>query len=140
MAKKREAPGFSGLDMQGLDVDVRQTLMQDAVRNKAALTAKQRWDRKRVRRTFDLNPTVIAALRAVAEKEGVSMSKLANFLLARVLLTYFEDPAMARALDLHKRPVYTSQFDWVPDPPEDWLARLQAQIETMQRRKGWGVK
>ncbi len=139
MSKKRSGAGFSGLDVQGLDVDVRETLLQGAVRNKSALTAKQRWDRKRKRRTFDLNQEVIAALRLIAEEEKVSMSRLANFLLAWALLEYARNPEFARVLDAHKRPVYTSQFDWVPELPQDWLEELRAFVKTAQRRKTWGV-
>jgi len=58
MSNKRNPTNFSGLDIQGLDVDVRQTLLQGAVPNKSALTAKQRWDRKRPVYTsqFDWGP------------------------------------------------------------------------------------
>lgn len=139
MSKKREPGGFSGLDMQGLDVDVRQTLLQGAVPNKAALTAKQRWDRQRKRRTFDLSQEVIDALRAIAEEESVSMSRLANFLLARAILLYFQDPDFVRALQTHKRPVYTSQFDWTIEAPADWLKGIRAQLDALERRKNWGA-
>ena len=139
MTRKHDK-GFSGLDIRGLDVDVRETLLQGAVKNKAALTAKQRWDRKRKRRTFDLNPQVITALQEVAAREKVSMSRLANYLLAHGLLVYFEHPEFVRELNLHKRPVYTSQFDWVPEIPEAWLARLKAHLEALKNKKGWGLE
>jgi hypothetical protein len=140
MSNKRNPASFSGLDIQGLDVDVRQTLLQGAVPNKAALTAKQRCDRKRKRRTFDLNPEVIEALRVIAEEERISMSRLANFLLARAILLYFQAPDFARTLEESKRPVYTSQFDWVPVAPEAWLQRIRAHLDALKRRKNWGVK
>jgi hypothetical protein len=140
MSNKRNPTNFSGLDIQGLDVDVRQTLLQGAVPNKSALTAKQRWDRKRKRRTFDLNPEVIEALRVIAEEERISMSRLANFLLARAILLYFQAPDFARTLEESKRPVYTSQFDWVPVAPEAWLQRIRAHLDALKRRKNWGVK
>ena len=140
MSPRRDSTGFSGLDVQGLDVDVRETLQRGAVTNKAALTAKQRWDRQRKRRTFDLNQEVIDALRAIAETESVSMSRLANFLLARAILDYFQNPDFIQTLQAHKRPVYTSQFDWVPEPPRAWLEAISAQVQALERRKNWGAR
>jgi hypothetical protein len=140
MGNKHDTAGFSGLDIQGLDVDVRQTLLQGAVPNRSALTAKQRWDRKRKRRTFDLNQEVIDALRVIAETESVSMSRLANFLLARAILDYFQNPDFIQTLQAHKRPVYTSQFDWVPEPPRAWLEAISDHIQALERRKNWGAR
>ena len=139
MRNKQRNASFSGLDVQGLDVDVRETLMKGAVQNKSALTAKQRWDRKRHRRTFDLNTAVIEALRVIAEEEKVSMSRLANFLLAWAILEYARNPEFVQVLDAHKRPVYTSQFDWVPEIPEAWLDEIRTSVEALKRRKNWGV-
>ena len=140
MSKKNDRTAFSGLDLQGLDSDVRQTLMQGAVPNKSALTAKQRWDRKRKRLSFDLNQQVIEALRLIAQEESASISRLGSFLLTWSLLAYFEDPALPQILDDHKRPVYISQYDWAPEPPEDWLARLNRHLEVARKRQKWGRK
>jgi hypothetical protein len=139
MSKKNDRrTTFSGLDLKGLDNDVRQTLMQGAAPNRSALTAKQRWDRKRKRLSFDLNQQVIEALRLIAQEESASISRLGSFLLAWALLAYFEDPALSQILDDHKRPVYISQFDWAPEPPADWLERLSRHLEAARKRQKWG--
>ena len=78
MGKKRERVG--GLRTGRLDPAVREWL-NDAAENPAALTAKQRWDRKRIRAVYDLPKEIIQAVAAVARYKGCSASNVAAVLL-----------------------------------------------------------
>lgn len=84
MGKKRERVG--GLRTR-LDPAVREWL-NDAAENPAALTAKQRWDRKRKKATYDLPPQIIKAINIIAQRERCSASNLVAVLLLHGLRLY----------------------------------------------------
>ena len=74
--------GAKGNRAGGLGIDPAVTAWQaDAATNIAALTAKQRKDRERVRVKYDLTPQLKAAVEDGAKAEHTSASQLAAFLL-----------------------------------------------------------
>lgn len=95
--------------------------LKDAQLNKAALTKKQKNDRKRLRVIYDLAPELKAAIEAEAKRQGTSASQLAAFLLTFAVREARAGNAEIKAALLDgKRPSKTMKFDWNLDAPEIW--------------------
>ena len=85
MTPKRERRG-------GLRVDPAVAEWQrTAAENVAALSRKQRRDRRRVRVRLDMPPGLKERIEAAAQAEGTSVSQLGAFLL-NWLMAHYEDP------------------------------------------------
>ena len=139
--KKDKRISFSGLDIKGLDSDVRATLLQGAVTNKAALTAKQRRDRQRTRVRYDISPTVKAAVEQIAKKEDTSASQIGEMLLAYGLLAYLrreDDLMQAMSVNTRKRS-RTPRFYWDMELPQEWLLALEAYLTEAKKPQKWGA-
>jgi hypothetical protein len=93
-----------------------------AATNLAALTAKQRKDRARVRVKYDLDPALKAAVDAGAKAEGTSASQLAAFLLSWAMREYHAGNAELRsALEDGKSDARTPRVASNLDAPSRWL-------------------
>jgi hypothetical protein len=106
-----------------LDPEV-QALVDGAAVNVAALTAKQRRDRKRIRIRLDVPAWLKAALAADAADAGTSANQLGAFLLAWVLREYRRDPCLQEAVRDAKRLSRNLRVSWdleVPDKLEDFF-------------------
>ena len=110
--------------------------LQDAATNVAALTAKQRYELKRVRGRYDLHAQEIdQALAKIAERFHTSKSQVASFLLAFAVTAYIEDVAGDGDLGLWeliadaKTPARTLQYEWSLELPYDWIEALRTFLE-----------
>lgn len=98
------------------------SMLREAEINRAALTKKQRADRKRIRVIYDLTPELKAAIEAEAKRQGTSASQLAAFLLAfAVREARAGNEEISTALRDGKTPSRTMKFEWNLDAPEGWL-------------------
>lgn len=90
-----EQPKRKGGLSKGVDVAVIEFKRQAAA-NQAALTKKQRYDRKRVQIRIDVADCEIVkeALDALASEHGTSASQLGAFLLAWSLERFYTDPEL----------------------------------------------
>ena len=140
MSRKDKRISFSGLDIKGLDSDVRATLLQGAVANKAALTAKQKRDRQRTRVRYDIAPTVKAAVEQIAKKEDTSASQIGEVLLVYGLLAYLrKDDELMQAMSMHTRKrSRTPRFYWDMELPQTWLLALEAYLAETKKPQKWG--
>ncbi len=145
MANKPKQQRQSGLDVvlskgQRLDPSIKQ-LMKTAVKNKAALTAKQRRDRKRKRATYDVDPAIHQALQRIAKHEDTSASQVAEFLIAVGLLEYAKgnDDLLSALLD-GRSLAHTMRFSWNLSIPEAWLQIIKnIQKQEAKKPTGWGI-
>lgn len=127
MVKKRERKG-------GLRIDpgVREWL-QEAARNPAAMTAKQRWDSRRQKATYDLPTHIQEAVKAVARKEDTSASQVVEMLLAYALVAYARgEEELKGAFWDNKTPARTPRFSWNLELPEAWRERIVALVAELQ--------
>ncbi len=109
-----------GLKKANIDPAVADWL-KDAQTNKAALTKKQKSDRKRVRVIYDLSPDLKQAIEVEAKRQGTSASQLAAFLLAYAVKGVRSGNAEIKAaLGEGKSPSRTMKFDFNLDAPESW--------------------
>ena len=118
----------------GIKVDPAvRAFQKNAATNGAALTAKQRRERKRVRVNFDVPPEVKAALEKVAdaEHEDTSMAQAAAVLLAWGLAAYIAGQAEARALFDDHTLARTPRFAWN-------IAISKRLLETLATFSGYG--
>ena len=98
------------------------SMLKGAAVNTAALTKKQRRDRKRVHVMYDLKPETKRAIVETARKQGTSASQLAAFLLEfGVKELCAGNPELAAALRDGKSASRTMKFSWNLDAPDDWL-------------------
>jgi len=98
---------------------------REAARNPAAMTAKQRWDSKRQRASYDLSHEIQAAVKAVARKEDTSASQVVEMLLAYALVAYAGDEGGVRGIIWSaKTPARTPRFSWNLEVPEEWRASI----------------
>ncbi len=113
---------IGGLSKVAIDPSVA-AMLKGAATNHAALTSKQKRDRKRVHVMYDLKPETKRAIVEAARKQGTSASQLAAFLLEfgiRELCA--ENPELAAALRDGKSASRTMKFAWNLDAPDDWLS------------------
>jgi len=104
----------NGQRQGGMSIDpgVKQWV-REAPPNLAALTAKQRQDRARVRVKYDLKPELKAAIEQAAEAEETSSSQLAGFLLSWAMRAYRAGDAELRAaLKAGKSPARTPRVSY----------------------------
>ena len=116
-----------------IDPSVREWLT-DAAENPAALTAKQRRDRKRAKATYDLPRDIQEAVRRVAREEDTSASQVVEMLLAFALNAYIRgEESLRGAFWDGKTPARTPRFSWNVEPPDEWL---EAIVRFLSAEKG----
>lgn len=97
------------------------SMLKGASINTAALTKKQKRDKRRVRVIYDLMPELKAAIEAEAKRQATSASQLAAFLLTYAVKEAKSGNAeISAALTDGKSPSATMRFDWNLDAPESW--------------------
>ena len=118
-----------------IDPEVREWL-REAARNPAAMTAKQRWDSRRQRASYDLPAEIQEAVRAVARQEDTSASQVVEMLLAYALVAYARgEEALRGAFWGGKTPARTPRFSWNLELPEAWKTVIAALAEGPVREK-----
>ena len=138
MTKKRKTR-VGGFGVRGsADPDTLAQMRDSAVRNKAAMTAKQRRDMQRKRATYDMEPVVKSAIEQIAKREETSASQVAEMFLAFAVRAYLRrDEELLQALDERTR-ANTPRFAWELHLPEEWLLALEAYVSEAQKPKKWG--
>jgi len=140
MTKKRKTR-VGGFGVRGsADPDTLAQMRDSAVRNKAAMTAKQRRDRQRKRVMYDIAPAVKEVVQLLAKREDTSASQLVEMLIVYGLRAYLRnDPELAEALSLENRTrSRTPRFYWDLEIPEEWLLALEAYLSEARKPKKWG--
>ena len=133
MSKRRQQKKYSGLDPA-----VAVYLTKDAVRNKAAMTAKQRRDMQRKRATYDMEPVVKSAIEQIAKREETSASQVAELFLAYAVRVYLrKDPELMEALEERTR-ANTPRFQFDLHLPEEWRLVLESYLTEARKPKKWG--
>ncbi len=133
MSRRRQQKKYSGLDPA-----VAVYLTKDAVRNKAAMTAKQRRDMQRKRATYDMEPVVKSVIEQIAKREETSASQIAEMFLAFAVRAYLRrDEELLQALDERTR-ANTPRFQFDLHLPEEWQLVLEAYLAEAQKPKKWG--
>lgn len=107
----------------GLSVDAKTAdFLKDAAPNRAAMTAKQRQDRARVRIKVDLPDVLKAAIDAGAGELETSASQFAGFLLAWAMRAYrVGDPDLRGAIKENTTRARALRFAYDLEIPDDWL-------------------
>ncbi len=142
MADKQKR--HSGLDIvmsggQRLDPAIKQVL-KTAVENKAALTAKQRRDRKRQRASYDITSSIQGAIQYLAKKEDTSASQIVEMLLSFGLQAYVNgDVGLLSALMDSKSPAHTLRFSWNLSIPDEWMKIVENMQKQPKKPNGWGI-
>ncbi len=139
-SKRRDRQRYSGLTAGGrLDPKVAE-MLQDAVPNKAALTAKQKRDRQRKRVMYDIDPTIKAVVQSFAKREDTSASQFVEILLAFGLRAYLRgDPELKQAMSLETRKrSRTPRFYWDLALPDEWMLMLEAYLAEAKKPRKWG--
>ncbi len=138
MAKKNKHR-VGGFGMRGsADPDTLAQMRQSAVRNKAALTAKQRRDMQRKRATYDMEPVVKAVVEQIAKREETSASQIAEMFLSFAVRAYLrKDSELMDALAERTR-ANTPRFQFDLHLPEGWQLALDAYLAEAQKPKKWG--
>ena len=133
--RRRQQKRYSGLDPA-----VAGYLKKDAVENKAALTPKQKRDRKRKRVMYDIDPTIKEVVQLLAKREDTSASQLVELLIVYGIRAYLRgDEELQEALALETRThANTLRFNWNLHIPEEWLLALDAYLAEAQKPKKWG--
>ena len=122
----------------GLDPAVAGYLKEGAVRNKAAMTAKQRRDMQRKRATYDMEPVVKAVMEQIAKREETSASQVAEIFLAFAVRAYLRrDPELLQALENRTR-ANTPRFQFDLHLPKEWFLALETYLAEAQKPKKWG--
>lgn len=123
---------------KGLDPAVARVMTDGAVRNKAAMTAKQRRDMKRKRATYDMKPVVKAVIEQVAKREETSASQVAEMFLVFAMRAYLrKDPDLMLALEERTR-ANTPRFYWELHLPDEWELALELYLSEAQKPRKWG--
>ncbi|HHB91190.1 MAG TPA: hypothetical protein ENK60_07760 [Anaerolineae bacterium] len=136
---KKHKNRVGGFGVRGsADPDTLAQMRDSAVRNKAAMTAKQRRDMQRKRATYDMEPVVKSAIEQIAKREETSASQVAEMFLAFAVRAYLRrDEELLQALDERTR-ANTPRFAWELHLPEEWLLALEAYVSEAQKPKKWG--
>ena len=111
-----------------VEVDPENTEWTDtAAENTAALTAKQRYERKRIQRHYDLHTADIDdAIAQIAAQHHTSKSQVASWLLAYALTRYLDDAnGLWETLVDGKKPAQTLQYEWALTLPRRWTDILK---------------
>lgn len=98
---------------------------KQAAENRAALSGKQRRDRRRNRASYDLSPAVQAIVSQIAAREDTSASQIVEMFLAYGIQAYYgRETVLRTALDV-KVPARTPRFSWNLKTPQRWLDAAQ---------------
>jgi len=124
----------------GLDPAVAEVMTAGAVPNRAAMTAKQKRDRKRKRVMYDIDPIVKDVMQLLAKREDTSASQLVELFIVYAIRAYLSgDDELQEALALNTRTrANTLRFSWNLHIPEEWLLALDAFLAEAQKPKKWG--
>lgn len=107
--------------------------LKDAQTNRAALTKKQKADRKRVRVKYDLSPELKSVIEREAKRIGTSASQLAAFLLEFAMKEARGGNAEIKAaLADGRTPSATMKFEWNLDAPKSWRDDSNGDIQRGQ--------
>lgn len=121
MAKQR----IGGLNGNGRVDPAVADWMRTAAVNHAALTRKQRKDRRRCRLLLDVPEALKEAAKREADNQDSSVSQVVAFLLAFALAELRGgNRALTDAMYEAKRPARTLQFSWELEIPEEWAHLL----------------
>ena len=136
---KKHKNRVGGFGVRGsADPDTLAQMRDSAVRNKAALTAKQRRDMQRKRATYDMEPVVKSVIEQIAKREETSASQIAEMFLAFAVRAYLrKDPELLEALEERTR-ANTPRFQFDLHLPEEWLLALEAYFSEARKPKKWG--
>lgn len=94
---------------------------KDAADNPATLTAKQRYERRRIQRHYDLHLAEIDdAIAQIADRLGTSKSQVASWLLAYALSAYIDDAGLDDQMVDQRKPARTLQYEWELTLPRRW--------------------
>lgn len=138
---KKNKNRVGGFGVHGsADLDTLAQMRQSAVRNKAALTPKQKRDRKRKRVMYDIDPVVKDAAQLLAQREDTSASQFVEMLIVYGIRAYLRgDEELQGALALEVRThANTLRFSWNLHLPEAWLLALEAYLAEAQKPQKWG--
>jgi len=96
--------------------------VKDAATNTAALTAKQRYDLKRVRGHYDLHAQEMKDVVAkIAVAMHTSESQVASFLLAYALDAYCRSDELWEMMVDAKSPSRSLQYEWEFEIERNWI-------------------
>ncbi len=138
---KKNKDRVGGFGVRGsADPDTLAQMRDSAVRNKAAMTAKQKRDRRRKRAAYDIDPTVKAVVEQIAHREDTSASQVAEMFLAYAVRSYLRgESELQDALNLESRTrSRTPRFYWDLHLPSEWLLTLEAYLSEARKSKKWG--
>lgn len=128
MPLKRLAERQKSAAPPSADIENRDWLSTAAV-NTGALTAKQRYDLKRVRAYYDLHAQEIDdAVAAIAAEIGTSKSQIASFLIAYGLHRFITDDGerIGNTLVDGRNPARTLRYEWDVELPAAWIEEIRA--------------
>jgi hypothetical protein len=141
MARKNDKQRVGGFNVRGsADPDALAQLKNSAVLNRAAMTAKQKRDRKRKRVMYDIDPVIKDVVQHIAKREDTSASQFVELLVAYGLRAYLRgDEELREAMALDTRVVSrTPRFYWNLRIPEEWMLALEAYLSEAQKPRKWG--
>ena len=141
MTKKSNRKRVGGFGMKGsADPEALAQLRDSAVPNLAAMTAKQKRDRKRKRVMYDIDPVIKGVVQHLARREDTSASQLAEMLVAYALRAYLRgDAELQDALAIETRSQSkTLRFSWNLTIPEEWMLALEGYLSEAQKPRKWG--
>lgn len=129
---KHQSRRISGLKPDPAIAD----LLRSSVENRAALSKKQKLDRKRTKATYDLDPGLQDAFTALAKEWDTSTSQAVALCLAYALHAYDrKEPELLAALET-REVTRTPRFSWNLVIPAEW----QETVRTWAGKKlppGW---
>jgi hypothetical protein len=131
-----------GFNMRGsVDPAALAQLKDSSVPNRAAMTAKQKRDRKRKRVMYDIDPVIKDVVQHIAKREDTSASQFVEMLVAYGLRTYLRgDEELLGAMALSDRErSRTPRFYWNLRIPAEWMLALEAYLSEAQKPKKWGA-
>jgi hypothetical protein len=123
LAERQKSAALPAADVENRD------WLSTAATNTGALTAKQRYDLKRVRAYYDLHDQAIDdAIAAIAAEMGTSKSQVASFFLALGLHEYLNSNSERtwNTLVDGKTPARTLRYEWDVELPDAWIEEIRA--------------
>jgi len=141
MSRKNDKQRVGGFNVRGsADPDALAQLKNSAVPNRAAMTAKQKRDRKRKRVMYDIDPVIKDVVQHIARREDTSASQFVEMLVVYGLRAYLRgDEELQGAMALNERErSRTPRFYWNLRVPDEWMLTLEAYLSESQKPKKWG--
>ncbi|MBN2390742.1 MAG: hypothetical protein JXR84_08465 [Anaerolineae bacterium] len=111
--------------------------VEDAATNTAALTAKQRYDLKRVRAYYDLHAQEMDDVVAeIADSLHTSKSQVASYLLAFALNAYCRSDDLWEMMTDAKSPSRSLRYEWELEIERDWIEAFRTFLHDGPDRRG----